>query len=295
MITTSKGAQLNYPLSLDDETLVVGNDPDCGVFIPDKTISDDFAEIKRVKGGYYISVKQPNVDTIIVSGSERTGCNLSPLAPITIGSSVLNIVMSDEEISFFEQEKPPKVAAPVETPASEATAPEDITILAADPPTIVSQEAPQAIAVTPIATAPAPRRAAPLATGGAAQPRRMPVMKKQSNLTAGFFATLLFICAIAVFAGMFLRHYKEKGTMLTDELLGLNKNKPTLTPPTIPVKKPDTVEVVTPKEPEKPDTKKMVVSEADVQPQEEDEPTIEKAVKSKGNMKLPTLDEFLIP
>lgn len=320
-ITTPEGEQKAYSLPLDTDVITIGRGDTCTIKLSDEAASRTHAEIRRVRGGFYIADCQ-STRGIQCNGESAPSFALQNGSVITLGNSLLTLTFSDDEIASLLAEgtseaQPSQATSATPTapliPEVEAISSHDTAPLSESEPSILPPEPPTAtdpIALTPVQAestpiqspaAPLAKKPAPapiaLGAGGPRRPGGYVPTKKKAGFPTGYIFLILILCAISVFAGMFIRHWKETGQLLTDTLFGTEP-----TPVVIPtvVEPPKPKPVVEPKKDEpgepKEKPKAMVITEDDAASQTEKEvDPHDTMIKSKGNLKLPALKEFLIP
>ncbi len=167
-----------YRFQLDRQVVTLGRGSDNDIAIECGSVSVNHAEMHRIKGGYELR-DAGSTNGIKLDGVRQNVIPLRSGATLKLGDVAFDFLLTEEELEALAREKPPE-ESPIIREAEEISK---------------NKAAPRA-----------PRRPAEFATS------------KSSGV--GFGAILMFIilAAAAFFVGLAIRHQKETGRSLVEDL-----------------------------------------------------------------------------
>jgi pSer/pThr/pTyr-binding forkhead associated (FHA) protein len=170
-----------YRFQLDREVVTFGRGSDNDIVIDSASVSGKHAEMHRIKGGY--ELRDVGSTNGIKLGSERyQTIPLEQGTAVKIGDVAFDFELADEEIAALSAEGPPVRAKQL-------------------PP------------------APPRQMAAPRVPQKAMGPRRVMTAPSSSDGGVGWMVALFFLlAAISFYVGLSIRHQKETGNSLLDDM-----------------------------------------------------------------------------
>ncbi len=185
-ITVADRTPQPYRFQLDRMKVNLGRGSENDIVIDDGSVSVRHAVMERIDGGYQLR-DLGSTNGIKLEGIQKEIIPLRHGLSVKIGDVAFDFTLTEEEREALAREKPP-----VESP-------------------IIKEEASAA------AAGGGPRRAAAAPGAG---PQRVIVQSSQPSAAASFFMTLLFLllAAGAFFVGMTVRHEKETGRSLLEDM-----------------------------------------------------------------------------
>jgi pSer/pThr/pTyr-binding forkhead associated (FHA) protein len=185
-ITVSDRTPQPYRFQLDRMKVNMGRGSENDIVIDDGSVSVRHAVMERIDGGYQLR-DLGSTNGIKLEGIQKEIIPLRHGLSVKIGDVSFDFTLTEEEREALAREKPP-----VESP-------------------IIKEEASAA------AAGGGPRRAAAAPGAG---PQRVIVQASQPSAAASFFMTLLFLllAAGAFFVGLTVRHEKETGRSLLEDM-----------------------------------------------------------------------------
>lgn len=178
-----------YRFLLDRMKVNMGRGSENDIVIDDGSVSVRHAVMERIDGGYQLR-DLGSTNGIKLEGIQKEIIPLRHGLSVRIGDVAFDFTLSEEEREALAREK-----APVESP-------------------IIKEESGAAVAA---AAGGGPRRAANAPGAG---PQRVIIRSSQPSAAASFFMTLLFLvlAAGAFFVGLTVRHEKETGRSLLEDI-----------------------------------------------------------------------------
>lgn len=185
-ITVSDRTPQPYRFQLDRMKVNMGRGSENDIVIDDGSVSVRHAVMERIDGGYQLR-DLGSTNGIKLEGIQKEIIPLRHGLSVKIGDVAFDFTLTEEEREALAREKPP-----VESP-------------------IIKEEASAAAAGGGV------RRAAAAPGAG---PQRVIVQASQPSAAASFFMTLLFLllAAGAFFVGLTVRHEKETGRSLMEDM-----------------------------------------------------------------------------
>ena len=185
-ITVSDRTPQPYRFQLDRMKVNMGRGSENDIVIDDGSVSVRHAVMERIDGGYQLR-DLGSTNGIKLEGIQKEIIPLRHGLSVKIGDVAFDFTLTEEEREALAREKPP-----VESP-------------------IIKEEASAAAAGGGV------RRAAAAPGAG---PQRVIVQASQPSAAASFFMTLLFLllAAGAFFVGLTVRHEKETGRSLLEDM-----------------------------------------------------------------------------
>jgi pSer/pThr/pTyr-binding forkhead associated (FHA) protein len=196
-ITVADRTPQPYRFQLDRMKVNMGRGSENDIVVDDGSVSVRHAVMERIDGGYQLR-DLGSTNGIKLDGIQREIIPLRHGLSVKIGDVAFDFTLTEEEREALAREKPP-----VESP-------------------IIKEESSAAAAGAGV------RRAAAAPGAG---PQRVIVQASQPSAAASFFMTLLFLllAAGAFFVGLTVRHEKETGrSLLEDMKAGQAKPAPAL-------------------------------------------------------------------
>jgi predicted component of type VI protein secretion system len=177
-----------YRFLLDRMKVNMGRGSENDIVIDDGSVSVRHAVMERIDGGYQLR-DLGSTNGIKLEGIQKEIIPLRHGLSVKIGDVAFDFTLTEEEREALAREKPP-----VESP-------------------IIKEDSSAAAA----AAGGSPRRAANAPGAG---PQRVVIRSSQPSAAASFFMTLLFLvlAAGAFFVGLTVRHEKETGRSLLDDI-----------------------------------------------------------------------------
>jgi len=185
-----------YRFLLDRMKVNMGRGSENDIVIDDGSVSVRHAVMERIDGGYQLR-DLGSTNGIKLEGIQKEIIPLRHGLSVKIGDVAFDFTLTEEEREALAREKPP-----VESP-------------------IIKEDSSAA------AAGGGPRRAANAPGAG---PQRVVIRSSQPSAAASFFMTLLFLvlAAGAFFVGLTVRHEKETGRSLLEDIkAGQAKTAPT--------------------------------------------------------------------
>ncbi|MEK7949851.1 FHA domain-containing protein [Luteolibacter soli] len=178
-----------YRFQLDRMKVNMGRGSENDIVIDDGSVSVRHAVMERLDGGYQLR-DLGSTNGIKLDGVQKETIPLRHGLSVKIGDVSFDFTLTEEEREALAREKPP-----VESP-------------------IIREEALSGAAA---GGGGGPRRAA---NGPGAGPQRVIIKSSQPSAAASFFMTLLFLllAAGAFFVGLTVRHQKETGRSLLEDM-----------------------------------------------------------------------------
>lgn len=192
IFTLEDGTQIET--ELDADTITIGRHPDNNVELPSHSVSSQHATVRRRGDGYFIQDLGSTNGTKL-NGVEVEEARLEHGDQLSLGD--VPAVVQLEEVPRREEAVPTPVSYP--SPSAPVAAPT---------PTFATSAGPGSV-----------RRPMPRPTG-----YRPPSDYEQGSGCVGFIGLLLFL-ALAFIAGMCLRHAKDHGGFLLQDLYKKYTNK----------------------------------------------------------------------
>lgn len=184
-ITVPERKPQPYRFQLDRQNVHLGRGSENDIVIDCGSVSVRHAVMERIEGGYQLR-DLGSTNGIKLDGKTRDTIPLRHGLSVKIGDVAFDFTLTDEEREALTREKP-----------------------LGESPIIMEDELDE----------PAPRKAAPKP----AVPRTL-ASAQQPSSAASFFMTLLFLvlAAAAFFVGLSIRHQKETGNSLMQDMKGSN-------------------------------------------------------------------------
>ena len=191
-----------YRFQLDRLKVHLGRGSENDIVIDCGSVSVRHAVMERIEGGYQLR-DLGSTNGIKLEGRVRDVIPLRHGLSVKIGDVAFDFTLTDEEREALAREKPPE-----------------------ESPIIMEDEL----------DAPAPRKAAPKSAV-----QRPLASAQQPSSAASFFMTLLFLvlAAAAFFVGLSIRHQKETGNSLIQDMKGASAKPAADEAPAAPAAKPD--------------------------------------------------------
>jgi predicted component of type VI protein secretion system len=185
-ITVADRTPQPYRFQLDRMKVNMGRGSENDIVVDDGSVSVRHAVMERIDGGYQLR-DLGSTNGIKLEGIQKEIIPLRHGLSVKIGDVAFDFTLTEEEREALAREKPP-----VESP-------------------IIKEEASAAAAGGGV------RRAAAAPGAG---PQRVIVQASQPSAAASFFMTLLFLllAAGAFFVGLTVRHEKETGRSLMEDM-----------------------------------------------------------------------------
>ena len=184
-ITVPEHKPQPYRFQLDRQKVHLGRGSENDIVIDCGSVSVRHAVMERIDGGYQLR-DLGSTNGIKLEGKVRDLIPLRHGLSVKIGDVAFDFTLTDEEREALAREKPPE-----------------------ESPIIMEDEI----------DAPAPRKAAPRPAQGIPRPL---ASAQQPSTAASFFMTILFLvlAAAAFFVGLSIRHQKETGNSLIQDMKG---------------------------------------------------------------------------
>jgi predicted component of type VI protein secretion system len=200
-ITVSEHKPQPYRFQLDRQNVHLGRGSENDIVIDCGSVSVRHAVMERIEGGYQLR-DLGSTNGIKLEGRVRDVITLRHGLSVKIGDVAFDFTLTDEELQALGREKPLE-----------------------ESPIIMEDEL----------DAPAPRKAAPRPAI-----QRPLASAQQPSSAASFFMTLLFLllAAGAFFIGLSVRHQKETGNSLIQDMKGANAAPATEDAPATPAEPP---------------------------------------------------------
>ncbi len=167
-----------YRFQLDRQVVTLGRGSDNDIAIECGSVSVNHAEMHRIKGAYELR-DAGSTNGIKLNGVRQDMIPLRSGATLKLGDVAFDFLLTDEELEALAREKPPE-ESPIVREA------EEMSKIKADPR--------------------ASRKPAEYATS------------KSSGVGFGAILTFIILAAAAFFAGLEIRHKKETGRSLVEDL-----------------------------------------------------------------------------